>query len=164
MTLRPLKESDFEDLYRVASDPLIWEQHPSKDRYKREVFMNLFEGALNSGGALAVLDSQSGNIIGSSRYYELNEREREIVIGFTFLARSYWGGICNQELKQLMLQHAFRYVRAVFFHVDKGNVRSQKALEKIGATKAGTFTKTAPDGRSRDVLIYKIATESSKLD
>lgn len=51
IALFPLKEEDFEDLYFVASDPLVWEQHPNKLRYQREVFQNFFKGALLSQGA-----------------------------------------------------------------------------------------------------------------
>ena len=131
----PLKEDDFEELFAAASDPLVWEQHPNKDRYKREVFKNFFRGAIESGGAFKVKERETGKVIGSSRYYGYNSEERAVSVGYTFLAKEYWGKNYNRTLKQLMLDHAFRYVDIVYFHIGAENIRSQKAIEKIGAVK-----------------------------
>jgi RimJ/RimL family protein N-acetyltransferase len=134
LCLRPLAVGDHEALYQVASDPLIWEQHPSPLRYKREVFdAQIFSTGIVSQSTLVVIDQDSLQIIGSSRYYDVNEIDQEIAIGFTFLARSHWGGTANQEMKSLMLAHAFTWARRVWFHVGCHNMRSRKALEKIGA-------------------------------
>lgn len=133
ISLRPLKVEDFEAVYAAAADPLIWEQHPFPLRYKRDVFERGFwESALNSEGALVITDNASGRVIGSSRFYEWNPRQREVAIGFTFLSRSHWGGKTNRELKRLMLQHAFRWAKVVWFRVGSNNLRSRKAMEKIG--------------------------------
>jgi RimJ/RimL family protein N-acetyltransferase len=131
--LVPLRTGDFEALYQVASDPLIWEQHPSNDRYKREVFESFFAGALASCTAFLVFDQVSGDLIGSSRYYDDDPGDKKIAIGFTFLARKYWGGAYNRALKSLMLDYAFRYADTVVFHIGAGNIRSQKAILKLGA-------------------------------
>jgi RimJ/RimL family protein N-acetyltransferase len=128
---------DWEELSPVAADPLIWEQHPEQDRYKPEVFRRFFHGAMQSGGAFAVLDADSGEIIGSTRYAALDEGKREIEIGWTFLARRYWGGIYNREMKELLLRHAFRFVESVVFRVGANNRRSQRAVEKIGGLYEG---------------------------
>jgi len=134
ISLRPLQADDFEAVYAAAADPLIWEQHPYPLRYRRDVFESGFwAGAVNSGGALVVTDNASGRVIGSSRFYEWNPETREVAIGFTFLSRTHWGGKTNRELKRLMLQHAFRWAKVVWFHVGSNNVRSRKAMEKIGA-------------------------------
>lgn len=133
--LVPLKETDFETLYKVASDPLIWEQHPNKDRWKREVFQNFFKGAMESGGAFLIYDAQTGEVIGSSRYYDLDERKKQIAIGYTFYARSHWGGKYNSAAKALMMNYAFKHVDSVLFHIGALNLRSQKAIEKLGAVK-----------------------------
>src|SRR5213078_2700517 len=125
--LRPLRPEDWDDLYAVASDPLIWEQHPSKDRYKEEVFQGFFREALASGGALVVIDCKDGRVIGSSRFHGYDKEGSEIEIGWTFLARSHWGGTYNREMKQLMLRHAFQFVNSVIFIVGPQNLRSQKA-------------------------------------
>ena len=150
--LRPLRPEDFEDLYAVASDPLIWEQHPVKDRYKEEVFKGFFREALESGGALIAIDSKDGRVIGSSRFHGYDQAKSEIEIGWTFLARSHWGGIYNREMKQLMLRHAFKFVNSVIFLVGPRNLRSQRALEKIGAVRVGSRL----DASGRDSFVYQI--------
>ncbi len=139
LELRPLRPEDFNDLYAVGSDPLIWEQHPIKDRYKEEVFKGFFREALESGGALIAIDSKDGQVIGSSRFHGYDKEKSEIEIGWTFLARSHWGGIYNREMKQLMLRHAFQFVNSVIFLVGPQNLRSQRAMEKIGGTFLDTF-------------------------
>ena len=152
LELRPLSPGDFHDLYAAASDPLIWEQHPVPNRYKEEVFKEFFREALESGGALVAIDSKDGQVIGSSRFHSYNEEKSEIEIGWTFLARSHWGGIYNGEMKQLMLRYAFRFVNSVIFLVGPQNFRSQRALEKIGGVRVGS----RPDGGGRDSLVYQI--------
>jgi N-acetyltransferase len=139
--LRPLAPKDWNDLFAVASDPLIWEQHPESDRYKEEVFKMFFEGALKSGGAFVVIDAKTQQIIGSTRFHGYDPQKSEIEIGWTFLARKYWGGRYNAEMKQLMLSHAFKYVENVVFFVGENNIRSRKATEKIGGIKAGMVEK-----------------------
>jgi RimJ/RimL family protein N-acetyltransferase len=136
--LRPLKREDWDDLFAVASDPLVWEQHPESDRYKEDVFKVFFREALECGGAFVVIDKTSQQIIGSTRFYGYDPEKSEIEIGWTFLARKYWGGRYNREMKQLMLAHAFKVVENVAFFVGENNIRSQRATEKIGAIKSGT--------------------------
>jgi N-acetyltransferase len=136
--LLPLTLKDWHDLFAVASDPLIWEQHPESDRYKEDVFKVFFREALESGGAFVVVDTKNQRIIGSTRFYGYDPAKSEIEIGWTFLARRYWGGRHNQEMKQLMLAHAFKFVENVIFYVGENNIRSQKAMEKIGAIRNGT--------------------------
>lgn len=152
LRLRPLRPDDFHDLYAVASDPLIWEQHPIKDRYKEAVFKGFFREALESGGALIAVDSKDGRVIGSSRFHGYDSDRSEIEIGWTFLARSHWGGIYNREMKQLMLRHAFRFVKSVIFLVGPQNLRSQRAIEKIGGVRVGSRA----DGGGRESLAYQI--------
>jgi RimJ/RimL family protein N-acetyltransferase len=131
--LRPMTLADWGPLLAAASDPLIWEQHPESDRWKPEVFRRYFDGGMASGGALVVIDRANRRIIGSSRYCNLDAAASEVEIGWTFLERRYWGGTFNREMKMLMLGHAFRFVHRVVFVVGEHNLRSQKALEKIGA-------------------------------
>jgi RimJ/RimL family protein N-acetyltransferase len=135
--LEPLEPDDFDALYAVASDPLIWEQHPNKNRYQREVFEVFFRGALESGGAFCVIDDATGELIGSSRYYDLDETRRTVSVGYTFIARNTWGRQYNRALKTLMLEHAFRFVDRVIFQVGAANLRSRKAMEKLGAICVG---------------------------
>ncbi len=139
--LRPLASEDWDDLFSVASDPLIWEQHPESDRYKEDVFKIFFREALECGGAFVIIDKNTQEIIGSTRFYGYDPEKSEIEIGWTFLARNYWGGRYNRELKQLMLAHAFEFVENVVFLVGENNVRSQKATEKVGGIKDGLVKK-----------------------
>ena len=152
LELRPLRPSDFPDLYAVASDPLIWEQHPAKDRCQEAVFQQFFQKALDSGGAFVATDRKDGRIIGTSRFHDYNPERNQIEIGFTFLARSYWGGAYNREMKELMLRHAFSYVERVVFLIDPQNFRSQRAVEKIGGVRAGA----RQNAEGRDSFVYEI--------
>jgi N-acetyltransferase len=138
VTLRPLSPTDHDQLFAVAADPLIWEQHPDKTRSQPAGFDAFFQQALDSGGALLAMETASGQVIGSSRFHGYDEVADEVEIGWTFLARSHWGGQYNREMKRLMLDHAFRYVGRVVFLIDSANDRSQRATEKIGAVRAGT--------------------------
>lgn len=150
--LEPLRSGDFERLYAVASDPLIWEQHPERDRWKREVFRRFFDGAVQSGGAFLVFDAITDELIGSTRYCGLDPARSEVEVGWTFLARSRWGGRHNGEMKRLMLDHAFRFVDRVVFVIGPENVRSRRAVEKVGGRLVGS--QAGPDGRER--VIYAI--------
>jgi RimJ/RimL family protein N-acetyltransferase len=154
--LRPLREEDFPELYAVASDPRIWEQHPEPDRWTDVVFREFFRGAMDSGGAFVVLDRNNGRVIGSSRFAGYDEAAGEIEIGWTFLARSYWGGVYNREMKTLMLAHAFRFVRRVIFRVGPDNRRSRRALDKVGAVYVGL----QPDPRRGQSAIYEMTREA----
>lgn len=133
--VEPLSSNDFEALFQVASDPLIWEQHPQPDRYKREVFQNYFNGAIESRGALLIRKLDNNEIIGATRFYDYDEDAMSILIGYTFFARAYWGSTYNKAVKGLMLDHAFKYVDAVYFHIGANNIRSQTSIQRLGAIK-----------------------------
>ncbi len=150
--LRPLRSEDYDDLYAIAADPLIWEQHPVTNRHEEGSFQVFFRKALASGGTLIAIDAKTQRVIGSSRFHGYNKERSEVEIGWTFLARSHWGGICNGEMKQLMLQHAFRFVNCVVFLVGLQNLRSQRAVEKIGGVRVGS----RPDGGGRNSYVYQI--------
>jgi RimJ/RimL family protein N-acetyltransferase len=160
--VRPLSPEDFDALFQAASDPLIWDQHPESDRHQRAVFERFFEGAMESGGAFAVIERRSGRIIGSSRYHNLSPAECEVEIGFTFLERAFWGGAYNGELKSLMLQHAFRFVDRVVFVVGPNNLRSQKALRKIGARFLKKVPRPARDGSVDQHLVFAITRSAAR--
>lgn len=153
LTLQPLRGEDHDRLFAVASDPSIWEQHPDKTRSTPEGFRAFFEQAMNSGGALLALETASGRVIGSSRYHGYDEAADEVEIGWSFLARSHWGGRYNGEMKRLMLDHAFRHVGRVVFCVDPHNHRSQRAVAKIGGARRGSRT----DPTGREVWVFEIA-------
>jgi len=156
LELRPLVAADFPALYAVASDPLIWEQHPERERYKEDVFKEFFRGAIESGGALIATDAKDGRVIGSSRFHAYDPENDEIEIGWTFLARSHWGGVYNGEMKQLMVDHAFQFVKNVILIIGCTNLRSQKAAEKIGGVRVGSRL----DGKGRENYIYRLTPDT----
>ena len=133
--LHPLQDKDFDDLYAVASDPKIWEQHPNKDRCKIEVFKVFFEGAMQSKGAFKIVNKASGHVMGSTRFYDHNQEENSISIGYTFYGRDYWGKGFNHSVKSLMLDYIFQFVSKVHFHIGADNIRSQIAIARLGTTK-----------------------------
>ncbi|HEY0895621.1 MAG TPA: GNAT family N-acetyltransferase [Sphingobacteriaceae bacterium] len=135
--LLPLQETDFEDLYGAAADPKIWEQHPNRDRWKEDVFRVFFDGALQSGGAFRIVDKETGQTIGSSRFYDHNPEDRSIFIGYTFYSTPFWGKGINPMVKTLMLDYIFRFVDHVYFHIGAENFRSQVAISRLGAVKVG---------------------------
>jgi N-acetyltransferase len=154
--LRPLIAQDFEPLYQVAKDPLVWEQHPNNDRYKKEVFDAFFRDAVESGGALTVVAKENKQIIGSSRFKKLSGVDTALEIGWSFLARAYWGGRYNRSMKKLMLEHAFTFVDEVVFYIGKDNMRSQKAVEKIGGIKLTDSTHEKIMTKEKDKVTYCI--------
>ncbi|MBK6447948.1 MAG: GNAT family N-acetyltransferase [Saprospiraceae bacterium] len=133
--LHPLQDKDFDDLYAVASDPKIWEQHPNKDRCKIEVFKVFFDGAMQSKGAFKIVNKASGHVMGSTRFYDHNQEENSISIGYTFYGREYWGKGFNHSVKSLMLDYIFQFVSKVHFHIGAENIRSQIAIGRLGTTK-----------------------------
>ena len=147
--LRPLCLNDKDKLFAVAADPLIWVQHPVQNRHTKKEFDNFFSESIKSGGALLVVDANSNDVIGSSRFYGYDAEKSEVEIGWTFLARSHWGGKYNAELKRLMFEHAFKYVDTVVFYIDPENKRSQKSVEKIGGVRDSNL-----DGKGR--VVYRV--------
>ena len=150
LELRPLRPDDFEPLYAIASDPLLWEQHPSKDRARKDVFRGWMKEAMDSGGTLTAIERSTGRIVGTSRFHWIDVEQTELEIGWTFIDRSLWGGRYNSEFKRLMLTHAFRSVDHVIFKVHSENLRSQRAVEKLGAVLIST--EDDPAGRGTNVI------------
>lgn len=153
LELRPLHAGDWQALYAVASDPLIWEQHPARNRHEIEVFRTFFDEALAGGSALVAIDRANGLVIGSSRFHGYDAAKSEVEIGWTFLARLYWGGVYNGELKRLMLEHAFRFVDSVIFVVGPRNMRSQRAVAKLGAVRT---TDEPPRDGDTDRVVFRL--------
>lgn len=130
-----LQENNFAELFKAANDPIIWEQHPNKNRYKQEEFSIYFEGAIKETTAFLVRDMNTKEVIGCSRYYDYNELEKKITIGYTFFITKCWGKEYNKRLKKLMIDYAFQFVDTIIFVVGAVNKRSQIAVERLGATK-----------------------------
>jgi RimJ/RimL family protein N-acetyltransferase len=156
LTLRPLQQQDFETLYHVAANPEIWLQHPTKDRWKKEVFTAFFEGAMESEGAFLVIDKATGSAIGSTRFYDFNPDDRSIFIGYTFYATSCWGKGINPKVKVLMLDYIFKFVDKVYFHIGAENIRSQIAITRLGAVKVGEQEVTYYGEKPKLNFVYEI--------
>ncbi len=161
LLLRPLREDDWSDLFCVASDPLVWELHPANDRWQEPVFGEYFANALKYQGALVVIDKASGQIVGSSRMQGHDPADGgSVEIGWTFLARSHWGGEYNREMKRLMLTHALQFVERVDFQVGVTNLRSRRAMEKIGGRLSERTNTVEMAGGPVKHVIYEITRES----
>ncbi len=123
---------DFGALYAAASDKAIWKQHPDKDRWKEDRFRTIFDEGVNSPEGMYVIGHyESNQIIGTTRFYGSTECSTRI--GYSFLAKKFWGTGINSEIKFLMLNHAFSYKNRVYFDIGAQNKRSRKAVEKLGA-------------------------------
>lgn len=131
LKIRPLQPHDKAALFKAASDPLIWDQHPNK-RNEAAEFERFFTESLESGGALVILDQSNNQIIGSSRFKRVTGFPNGVEIGWSFLKREFWGGRYNRIFKELMMAHAFEYVDYIFFHIALENMRSRRAVEKLG--------------------------------
>ncbi|MDQ0476484.1 GNAT family N-acetyltransferase [Chryseobacterium sp. MDT2-18] len=160
--LLPLKETDFERLFMVASDPEVWAMHPNKERYKREVFHNFFKGALESKGAFLIIDKHSEEVLGSTRFYDFNENDKSIFIGYTFYGTKSWGKNINASAKKMMLDYIFQFVEKVIFHVGKDNIRSVKAMTKLGAENLGEEEVAYFGEASKTNVVFQIKKEDWK--
>ncbi|HCN05679.1 MAG TPA: N-acetyltransferase [Bacteroidetes bacterium] len=154
---KPLQPDDVTALFEVASDQLIWEQHPEPTRYQREVFERFFEEAIRSAGAYMVYETASGKVIGSSRFYDEQADRSFVKIGYTFLAREFWGGRYNADVKYIMISHALTEFSEVRFEIGERNVRSQRAIERIGARYIETVSKHFPGELAQPHRIYSIS-------
>lgn len=154
--LVPLQQGDFEALYEVASDPEVWEQHPNRDRFRREVFQTFFQGALESGGAFTIIEKATSEILGSTRFYDYDEQSNSIFIGYTFYGTKSWGKKINPQIKKLMLDYIFQFVGTVYFHVGKDNLRSRTAMERLGAENLGEHHVAYFGEPSRINILYRI--------
>lgn len=150
--MRPLREDDWDALYTLAKDPLIWEQHPDRERWREERFRVVFREGMESRGALVAVDLATGRPIGFTRYHDYRPERSEVEIGWTFLARSHWGGTYNSEMKDLMVRHAFTSVKTVVFSAGVDNRRSRRAIEKLGAVQAGLET----NGNGGQSVVYHL--------
>lgn len=156
LLIRPLRADDFDALYAVASDPAVWDQHPNKNRYQRAVFETFFQGAVASGGGLIVIRREDGEVLGGTRFYDWDADKDEVLIGYTFFGRNFWGQGINHRVKKLMLEYAFQFVSRVIFHIGAGNLRSQRSIEKLGAKNVGEQQVTYYGEEPKLNVVYEI--------
>lgn len=159
--ISPLQENDFEELFQVARDPLIWEQHHSK-RFLKEEFELFFRESIDSGGALIIRDKLTQDVIGSSRFKNISGNFNGVEIGWSFLARKYWGGKYNKAAKRLMMDHAFEFVDHIIFYVNKNNIRSQRAVQKIGGHQVSKGQFPEIPAKNEDTLTFVISKQAKQ--
>jgi RimJ/RimL family protein N-acetyltransferase len=157
--LDPLEETDFEPLYTVACDPAIWEQHPASDRWRREIFQHYFDGAIESRGAYRIIEKSTGLLAGSTRIYDADPERCRIKIGYTFLATRCWGTGLNLAVKELLLNELFSTYQEVLFEIGAQNLRSQIAIERLGACRIEASVPLLPTGALPSLLLYGITRE-----
>jgi RimJ/RimL family protein N-acetyltransferase len=166
--LEPVNESYREVLRGLARDERIWEFTKTlmiNDRYDAQ-FDEYFDVALGlpeSGGQAFVIrtvDGKDGRIIGMTRLFNVEPKEKRLEIGHTWYVPDVWGKVYNKECKLLLLQYVFEMLgfNRVEFRVAHQNIRSQKAVEKIGGVKEGVLRKFAirNDGSRRDTVVFSI--------
>lgn len=158
--LIPLRQEDFEKLYYAAADPLIWLQHPNKNRFRKPVFTTFFEGAIASQGAFKIVDKKTNEVIGSTRFYEYDEKNKSVSIGYTFYTVTSWGKGINPEVKKIMIEYALKQVDKIHFHIGAKNKRSQVAIERIGAIKIAEQEMQYHGEDEHLGFIYEITRES----
>lgn len=165
--LEPLAPEHLPELRTLATDEGIFE-HLSVSLGTHEAIARWFDQAREAAGrdealAFATRRRSDGRLIGSTRYMNAVPAHRRVEIGWTWLAREAWGGPINVETKILLLGHAFERLGAhrVEFRTDLLNVRSQAAIQALGATKDGVFRRhmIVRGGRVRDTVQYAIVDE-----
>lgn len=156
ITLQPLTREDHDRLFLVASDPEIWKQHPDANRYQPEGFREYFDKLIQTDEPYLILKNEDNTLIGATSFYEKDNLNKSIAIGYTFLSTECWGGKYNASLKNLMIDSAFSAYNKIIFHVREQNKRSQAALLKIGAIKEKEYPSLYdPSSLQLEYVIYK---------
>jgi N-acetyltransferase len=164
--LQPLTTSDIPELRTIAKDDRIWEFTKTlmvNDTYDLQ-FADYINVPLNPANAETikafVIHDSTKRIIGMTRYYDIDEKNKRLNIGYTWYIPEVWGKVHNKECKLLLLTYAFEQLEfnRVGFEVAHQNIRSQKAVEKIGGVREGELRKYAyrPDGSLRNTVVFSI--------
>lgn len=159
IAMRPYSDDDFEGLYAVAADPLIWEVHPVPERAERKYFKANTDDALSDKGGLVAIERTTSRIVGFSRFSQVYVGPAEIEIGWSFLSRHLWGGQHNRDMKRIMLAHALTTFPRVIFRVGESNIRSCRAMEKIGGIRIPWDETITALGRDMRFIAYEVTRE-----
>jgi RimJ/RimL family protein N-acetyltransferase len=162
--LEPLRADHLDALTLVAGDAEIWTWFPwplDQQDYMREWLDSALEAAAHGDELpFVIAERESGTIIGSTRFMDIRPGHRAVEIGSTWLETRWWRTAMNSEAKYLMLLHAFGAwgCLRVALKTDLLNVRSQRAIERLGAVREGVLRKhmIVHDGRVRDTVYYSI--------
>jgi RimJ/RimL family protein N-acetyltransferase len=143
--LIPMTEEHFDVLFEMAEDRRIWE-FLNNDMSTYEKKLVFFQSAMQSKHAgdqfpFVVYHQKEQKIIGSTRYMHVNQPHRSVEIGATWYHPNYWASVVNLECKMLLLTHAFEELKTirVWLKTSVENIRSQKAIQKIGAKYEGVL-------------------------
>jgi RimJ/RimL family protein N-acetyltransferase/nitroimidazol reductase NimA-like FMN-containing flavoprotein (pyridoxamine 5'-phosphate oxidase superfamily) len=165
VTLEPLDMSHVDGLFAAIADDDVFEFLPRETPRSREAMAGLVAEALRMHQTgyrvpYVTLDARTGEVIGSTSYYAIDEDNRGLAIGHTMIAKSRWRSGVNTESKLLMLRHAFDVLGAVRveWHTDADNRRSQRAIERLGAVREGVMRrqKLRENGTWRDTVTYSM--------
>lgn len=164
IALLPLRESHADALVAAASDGRLWDlkvtQVPDAQRIRQYIETALHGMHAGTIEAFVTVLVDTGQIIGSTRFWQIDPAHRKREIGHTWIARSRQGSFVNAEAKYLMLRYAFEHAHCVRvqFQTDALNTHSRNALLKLGATQEGIARneRIMPDGRLRDSVQFSI--------
>ncbi|OGO34383.1 MAG: GNAT family N-acetyltransferase [Chloroflexi bacterium RBG_16_54_18] len=163
--LVPLSESHCLDLTAAGNDESIWRYMLYGNIQTLEQMLSWVRDMLRfqSEGTdlpFAVIYLKSGRAVGATRYLNISSEHRHLEIGGTWYGVEYQGTAVNSEAKYLLLQHAFETLGCVRVQLktDARNLRSQRAIERLGATPEGILRHDTitPDGYLRDSMYYSI--------
>jgi len=165
--LKPLELNDLPGILEAASYPEIW-SHMSITIERMEDVNNFVENALitrhgKTEFPFVIVDKKTGDIIGSTRFMDIDDKHQRLEIGTTWLTPAYWRTPMNTNCKYLLLQYCFEILQLqrVQIKTDHENIRSQKAIERIGVTKEGILRNhmIRKDGTIRHTVMYSITLE-----
>ncbi len=163
--LEPLTEAHIPDLAKAGLEEKIWHymrygQVETIEQLSQWVRELLLLQAAGTDLPFAVIYSATGRAVGSTRYLDIDHENRSVEIGGTWYGLDYQGTLVNTECKYLLLMHAFEVLGCVrvWFKTDRRNLRSQRAIERLGAVKEGMLRNhmILPDGTLRDSVMYSI--------
>ncbi|MCC9043996.1 GNAT family N-acetyltransferase [Myroides sp. M-43] len=162
--LVPLEEHHLEELYQASGDKELWKQVLS-DCSDRDTFFTVYRMALEvrDNGMqypFVIIDKQTKKLIGSTQFFEMHEADKKLEIGWTWITCDYWGSVVNLECKLLLLTYCFEVLKTnrVQLKTKDDNLRSRKAIEKIGGVFEGILRKDKiqKDGTTRNAAYYSI--------
>ena len=162
--LQPLKEDHFEELVNLGNDKAIWQHIPVAMNTQFDRLQALISGMVEKGKGtqfpFAILHKASGRLIGSTRFMDMHQQHLKLEIGWTWLHPDHWGTRANPECKLLLLSHCFEVLktRRVHLKTDEHNIRSRKAIAKIGASFEGIlrYDMIRANGTKRNSAYFSI--------
>ena len=161
--LEPAGEEHLADLVAAGADPIVWAHLPWPQPRDRAAMRELLEIERRVALPFAQVDVPSGRAVGITTYRDIDERNRTLEVGGTWLGRPWWRSAINTEAKLLFLGHAFETLRAnrVAIKTDIRNERSQAAIARLGAKREGVVRHQMirPDGSLRDTVLFSLIPE-----